>query len=212
MITQRLEGLPLAAKDLFGTNTTVRPSLGNWQESNLSTFANQYYKNRNTLDHHVADLSCPSSWSNPTDDILAALNNIMFRTALKAASVNQTLYPLEGNFPIHSTIEAIRTTEQSVYQSNMGYLYAAIGILQLGVIVVLPVFYGWWKLGRKFTMSPIDVANAFSAPVLSGTTPGADVQQLLREAGHRRIQYDVKYMSGTMPKGPRDSNMGGEAP
>ena len=53
----------------------------------------------------------------------------MFRTALKAAIVNQTLHPLEGNFPIHSTIEAIQTTEENLYQSDMGYLYAAVGIL-----------------------------------------------------------------------------------
>ena len=36
-----LGGVALAAEDLFGTKTTVQPSMRIWQDSNLSTFANQ---------------------------------------------------------------------------------------------------------------------------------------------------------------------------
>jgi hypothetical protein len=54
---------------------------------------------------------------------------------------------------------------------------------------ILPTFFGWWRLGRTVTLSPIEVAKAFDAPQLAGVDSNAETSTLLKVIGDRPVKY-----------------------
>jgi hypothetical protein len=53
------------------------------------------------------------------------------------------------------------------------------------------LFKGCWLLGRGVTLSPVEIANAFEAPVTRGTDPNAEVDMLLEQIGGRTVNFGV---------------------
>ena len=85
----------------------------------------------------------------------------------------------------------------------------------LGVVAVLPLFIGWWELGRPVSFSPLEVAKAFDAPLLGavdsiGGKEGI-AEQVRVEVG--RVRYGVVDEVGGDGMGVRQrlkiSNVGG---
>jgi hypothetical protein len=72
----------------------------------------------------------------------------------------------------------------------------AVLVNLLGLISLLPIYYGWWELGRKTTLSPLETAKAFGAPILREVNDNATVEQILRQVGKRRIRYGKILVSG----------------
>lgn len=186
-----LGGFALAGADLFTSNTSLRfvGAAGMWQVEGFNTFASQYIVNATYLGN------CQFGWKDPTDDILSALHEIMFRTALKASNAADSVFVQngQGNHTFHTkqTLQATQTSVQNVFLSHFGYLGGALAVMTLGVLSVLPTFNGWWHLGRPMTLSPIETAKAFNAPILS-TQPShsnASVRQLMKDVGAREVRY-----------------------
>lgn len=46
-------------------------------------------------------------------------------------------------------------------------------------VVVFPLFIGWWKLGRKVSLSPVEMAKAFGASLLAKTGNNEEVVALI---------------------------------
>jgi len=61
----------------------------------------------------------------------------------------------------------------------------------VAMILVLCIFAGYHRLGRKVTMSPIEIAKAFNAPTLQGQDSNATVSDLLQELQDRGVRYGV---------------------
>ena len=76
-----------------------------------------------------------------------------------------------------------------VYKSSWLYIGLAIMVFMLGWIGTVPVFFGWWHLGRAVTMSPVEIGKAFGAPSLDTGNSNAEVKTLLEEVGKRKVQY-----------------------
>ncbi|MCJ1390175.1 hypothetical protein MMC18_003033 [Xylographa bjoerkii] len=186
-----LGGFSLAGNDLFGANASQSfvGAAGLFQLNNLNTFASQYI-----VDFEFVE-NCQYSWKDPTDDILLALHEIMFRTAISAASVSafSIINTPQGNlsFPTNTTISARQTSTQNVYSSHFEFLWGALAVMALSIASVLPTFTGWWHLGRPMTLSPIETAKAFNAPILTTERPHSNVEvsQLIRELGTRQVKY-----------------------
>jgi hypothetical protein len=51
---------------------------------------------------------------------------------------------------------------------------------------------GRWTLGKPVSLSPIEVAKAFSARSLNDAEPIANIDGLLKGVGHRRIRNEVE--------------------
>ena len=69
--------------------------------------------------------------------------------------------------------------------------------LLLCIFLVIPSYWGYWQLGRKVTLGPVEIAHAFRSPM---TAPPADnpaavaktngtIQELMEEVGDRKVQY-----------------------
>lgn len=55
-----------------------------------------------------------------------------------------------------------------------------------------PTYWGWWRLGRQVSMSPLEIARAFNAPILQDADPNATGDDLKRELGHKSVCFALK--------------------
>ena len=186
-----LGGFSLAGTDLFASNTSLRfvGAAGLWEVDMFNTFASQYILTPSYL------MNCQFDWRDPTDDILTALHEIMFRTALEAAGAADSVFiqNAQGDrtFATTNTVHAKQTIVQNVFLSHYGYLCGALAVMSLGILSVIPTFYGWWRLGRPMTLSPLETAKAFNAPLLDQkpSHSNADVDRLMKDIGSRPVRY-----------------------
>lgn len=147
--------------------------------------------------------------SNPTTDILRAADELTFRAAIKAMidweywATQRTPYlnefytyydPKEENK--NKTLQVSQVLQQNIFISSFTYLYAALVVMLLSLICTSSTIYGWWELGRVVSLSPIETAHAFNAPVLRGESSSAEA--LVKELGDTRIRYgEVRSVHGT---------------
>jgi hypothetical protein len=124
---------------------------------------------------------CNIAWSDPTDDMLGTARDLAFRTALRAANVTNTI-----NIQVFGAVEHNTLT---VYKSLFLFHALALVFTLLATLCVMPIFMGFWTLGRNVALSPIEVAKAFNAPILSNYDSNASVHALLDEVGAREIRY-----------------------
>jgi hypothetical protein len=82
--------------------------------------------------------------------------------------------------------------QKTVYSTNwaVAILAAIVGGL-LGVVAVLPLYAGWWELGRDVSLNPLETALAFDAPLLAGVNSNANRDRVVRRVGHQCVQYGV---------------------
>ena len=166
--------------------------------------ANQYLKGNDG----IIDIATGGrlAWSNPTDDILDALREVSFRTSLFTAG-NST-----------QTVSFRGSSNYAIYRTHMGYMAAGLAVAVLGVLAVATLFFGWWELGRKVTMSPVEIARAFDAPLLRGVDGNAEIKDMLRQTDSISIRYGevpgayhgkegsckLRFEDASIVKGPQD--------
>lgn len=185
-----LGGIMVALSALFTSSITSRFSnvTHSWERSTNGLTANLY------LDPNGSGL-----WLDPTNDILTAMDDILFRTAVQTIEdwdywaadsqpyFNPIYNPKEEIKP--QTVQALQIFPQNVFRSQFVYLYTALAIMILGVASVIPTLYGWWELGRVVSLSPIETANAFGSPLLPGESSNAEVGELVNELGNTKVRY-----------------------
>ena len=123
---------------------------------------------------------CNITWSDPTADVLAGIREMMFRSAIHVSN-NST----------PQMVQAVDVVDRLFYVSDFRFLAAAVAVMILNVCVILPLFLGWWHLGRDVSLSPIETTKAFRAPLLRASECNGDNDTLLKEVGHRRAKYGV---------------------
>lgn len=121
---------------------------------------------------------CSMAWTDPTPDILLFARDLMFRSAIKAS-----------NSSMAQTYRTFEQFDRTVYASNYAYLAGAVAVVVADVFVLLPLLWGWWALGRRVSLSPVEVAKAFRAPVVAEAESNASVDALLGRVGGKRVEY-----------------------
>lgn len=124
--------------------------------------------------------NCDITFSNPMDDILEGTRELMFRAAVDAGSRNSS---------DRQTVLVTDTGPQNYYDSQYVFLGLATMLSAVGIICVTVTFNGFWKLGRHVTLSPIETAKAFNAPLLKSRDSNAPIHSLLHEIGDRPVRY-----------------------
>ena len=198
-----LGGIYLAANSLFNSNGTYDFSGGHGIEMFLSdTLSNQFleiaagpnkpYINDSSQPPDVLSSglsfpqACNSSWTDPTGHVLSSLNQIAFRVSMQAAT-----YPYRDTNapPAPQVIPMLETGNINVFHSERKYLIANTVLTVFFMALVLPSFIGWWELGRKVTLDPVEIAKAFGAPMFQGPGSNAPLWQLVRDYGQRSVRY-----------------------
>jgi hypothetical protein len=117
----------------------------------------------------------------------------MFRSTIAIVQNNITGYYVDRSS--HDDIEnarppAERVTRsasyfiyETVYQTNHLILGIAIGLMLLAILAILPLYSGFWNLGRKVTTSPIEIAKALHySTKLNTETERLEVYSVLEPA------------------------------
>ncbi|KAH8822055.1 hypothetical protein F5884DRAFT_851252 [Xylogone sp. PMI_703] len=125
---------------------------------------------------------CQATWTDPTEDLLNAAREVMFRTSLRVAYGDSNMIQIIPSNATHAVV---------IYQSDYRYLGLSLLITCIGMTTIFPMLLGWWNLGRNVTMSPLELAKAFNAPLFAAAPSNATISQLLRRLGTRKIWYGL---------------------
>ncbi|KAB2573286.1 Ankyrin repeat domain-containing protein 50 [Lasiodiplodia theobromae] len=154
-------GFYLVADQLFGSNITLLSRPPFWIVRGNGSMRYTYQTN---------DMynNCSITYSNPMPDIRSTLRELIFRASI-GLSNSSTLQTTPG------TEEVGRV----VYQLNPYYLLASLCVMLTNVVAVLPLYFGWWHLGRVVSMSPLETAKAFRSPLMADAGSNEELGGLL---------------------------------
>jgi hypothetical protein len=197
-------GMYLALDNLWNTATQAAfDGVTGWRAPIFSTVIQRYIQNVGGMLSQHEEGGCLLSFSDPTDDAMASVRELSFRTALYIASANvgiqtpqsrlQNLTRAQWEETYSQTIGGQQTTRRVIYQSQYSFLAAAVAITMLATFCVLILSLGWWHLGREVSLSPIEIAKAFAAPTLQGANSNAKASKILKEMGNERVSYGTAW-------------------
>lgn len=168
-----LGGVAMAAQNMFSSVAAQT-----WYTIQMTgSLASQYadYGVGNSTFFTSQD-ACAINFRDPSNDIMDALNEIMFRTSLKTANFSNHFLMFDGlnsshrnyyeaypvtpkgvgpfavplrptkDVPASQILQTVQTSEVPIFRSNYSYLAAALSIMTFGVMVVIPTFHGFWEL------------------------------------------------------------------
>ena len=120
-------------------------------------------------------LDCAPAWRNPRNEVLAALNELMFRTGVHAAQImdeTQLKSMMDDGLEVHTTVQGTPLTPVNVFHSDLNWFAAAAAVNLFSILIILFTFYGWWRLGRHATLSPLEIAKVSPLIALTFIPPG----------------------------------------
>lgn len=165
----------------------------------------------------------------PAFSLLRKVNTLSFVAGLYlngAPNTNVTDRPAKG-MPNQTVLMSVTGIVEE-YVTNFKYVGGALAATFVTLFLALPVYWGFWQLGRKVTLGPLEITQAFGAPIVAPerykNTHG-NFDQVLRDIGKRRVQYgqlrgappgqmgiaepgDVKYPDEVRRKGLSAKNKG----
>ncbi|KAK8191561.1 hypothetical protein IWZ00DRAFT_283601 [Phyllosticta capitalensis] len=183
-------GFQLAMSTLFGSSATFNFGGAVSSIQFAGTVVNQYVDTANSGSAYTWPTYV--NWNDPTDDILNAIREVAFRASIYAAtdpSLNRTaLNPSQD-------VDFTGTVRKTIYKINRRYMAAGAALALLGFFGVLPLYYGWWQLGRRVTMSPIEIAKSFDSRMLADLCEH-DASGLARAGKTLKIRYALANEAG----------------
>ncbi len=155
-----MAGIVSAAQDRYNTEVSfgrVRrsPQSGSFQTGFFSLGFSDYSSN-----------TC-HGYRGPTEVLMAGLNDLMFRVGAKAATVlNNTdqAADLDQGLSMHQTVDAAQIGSHNVYTANYWYFLAAALLEFLCIACIMPLYWGYWRLGRSVSFSPLETAKVCRSP------------------------------------------------
>ena len=172
-----LGGLSKALSDIYDSTANLRfAGAYRYELVTVGATSNRYAIVDGANEVPYAD--CSLSFADASDDIIQAVRDMMFRTAMAAANSLDS-----------QKVSAEETVTLAIYQSNHRYLGLAVLFTGLSWLATFPIFIRWWHVGGAVSMSPVEMAKAFSAPMLKTVDSNADANTLLRHVGDRPIRY-----------------------
>ncbi len=131
--------------------------------------------------------------------MLRSLRELAFRLSLAVPDIvgdrdfglaNRTLFEkTSANWT--QTVPYAGRDDRIAFLTNWAYVAASVVIGIMGVGSVLPLYNGWWRLGRSVTLNPLETATAFEAPLLRGVNSNAEAPQIAQEVGSTSVRYGV---------------------
>jgi hypothetical protein len=148
------------------------------------------------------------------DELLANIRDIMFRSSVaivehkvadyvwtdgtysqdaQGSNVPSQNYTHLGEYLIYHT----------VYKTNALILGIGVGLMVVAVLAIMPLYWGFWRLGRKVSMSPLEVAKAMHYSTITDPQTGAaEAYSVLDVRGHpdRLPQFSSNFPADQLVK------------
>lgn len=133
-----------------------------------------YYKQ----DPHGYEI-CTSTFDDPMDEILQSFRELVLRLAIVDAVGWNDFVRLNNSANNTTTLPFVQQTVgyesdqvRVLYVAHTFALVLATVISLLGPLATIFLFWGWWRLGRAFSMNPLELVNA-----LLVREPGAESER-----------------------------------
>jgi hypothetical protein len=78
---------------------------------------------------------------------------------------------------------------ETVYAVRFGWLAGGFALITIACLAILPTYWGWWRLGRAVSLSPLEIAKAFDAPLMHVLDSNVTSGDLVRAVGGKRVRY-----------------------
>ncbi len=92
------------------------------------------------------------------------------------------------------------TEPTTIYTVNVLFIGLAVAASLLGVLALFPLYYGWWDLGRKVSLNPLETAKAFEAPLLKEVHSNAPRSKIVETVGMQHVRYGVMQEKNDEPR------------
>jgi len=140
-------------------------------------------------------------WDNPTEYILNAMGETLFRLAMNSNSVtNLTVLSAPNSiFPQPQTFQVHHTHEVIFYKSDYKWLSITLGAVLLSLLALSTILLGSRNISRTVTLSPVETFVVFPPEVVrtlhsrSNTGFGHRTEDIIEHAGDTRVQYKPNY-------------------
>ncbi|KAK3349664.1 hypothetical protein B0T25DRAFT_247599 [Lasiosphaeria hispida] len=174
-------GIALVLEGLFTSSSTTRFSgARGWSLNNQGSALVYQYASVNSSE--LGDeFACPVSWRDATPDVLAAARELIFRTAVGAANASLA--------QDQQTVQATQDRTVTIFVVNYAFAAVSLAVTLVTSLAILPLFAGFWRLGRTVSLSPLEIAKAFGAAPVAGVASNTDADGLLKQAGKLPICY-----------------------
>ena len=200
-----LGGIAIAAQNMFNSRAVQGQGV-----SLTGSLASQYIDyGTGSTNYFINQDACAINWADPSDDVINALNELMFRTSLIASNVSKyalmndsfdsftnmyeafpvNIFAGDTGMPEPQMVEMEQTSNVTVFQSNFSYLAAALAAMMVGFSVVLPTLYGFWEMGRRASLNPLEIGKAFNADLLHEQSSNIPAHRLAKAVGNRTVKY-----------------------
>jgi hypothetical protein len=177
----RLGGIFLSLQMYMASsaNITFNPTTKEWDLSQEGSY--QLQQRSIAYQGDLAPGSCNYNFFSGTQSqVLSAINRLGFAITTSPSGPGYTT----RNITVEATAYGIH------YRTNFGFMAGAIVSMIVCVLLVLPTYWKFWELGRPVSLAPVEIANAFRAPVLdSSKASNAMVEDLLKEVGNRKVMF-----------------------
>lgn len=221
-----LGGLARALQAQYTANASMS-WIGGWSTVRVAdTVSSLYLRTPNISAMTTNDIT----WADPIDDAIAMLQELTLRTAITTTSQTPELSGYSAPIAAYLTatqpevispnLTAINRTltqdatarmthPETVYRAHSDWLGGGFAVIVLACISIIPTYRGWWNLPRNVSMSPLEVARAFDAPLLRSSDPNGEVRDLLRASGSKSVRYEGGVAAPIMV-GEHDDNLSKE--
>ncbi|KAK3946752.1 hypothetical protein QBC32DRAFT_388094, partial [Pseudoneurospora amorphoporcata] len=168
-----------------------------WRDDSLVRLLYLYLK-QSLFDPVEGDQLGPN-FDDPMDDIINSYREMTLRMSVLEAAVsnenitsaNTTTSDRYQKSWINQSVDYVNHQVRVEYKANPPALGLAVVISLLGPLATLTLFWGYWKLGRDFFMSPLELANAFLhqpelATLLANCSSNASAKEITKHCAHKR--------------------------
>ncbi|KAK5113409.1 hypothetical protein LTR62_003509 [Meristemomyces frigidus] len=169
-------------------NSSLTPG---WQISQQGN-APQYLTNapaQSQCGYIYADPINPDPNSN-VQSVVAAISQIMWDLATGLGCFTLPDAESQEMNAAYTQYDALMLKPAVHYSTNTNYTYGAVASIIICRLLVLPVYWRHWELGRKVSLGPFEIAHAFRSPMTPAPMQNVgSIEQLMREVGDRRVRF-----------------------
>ncbi|KAH8704326.1 hypothetical protein GQ44DRAFT_782722 [Phaeosphaeriaceae sp. PMI808] len=135
-------------------------------------------------------------WTSPTEYMLNAMGEVLFRLALNGNSVTKVtgFNPQSAVSPSPQAFQAELIHNITIYKSNYLWLAVAWALLVLALIILSTMLMGALRLKRDVSLSPVETVQVFSPEFTDSVRllaeSGADLraQDIINGLGHTEVK------------------------
>lgn len=171
-------GINLALSNRYASTANIRYTEASGYVTNMTgSLASQYIEV--SLRGSAYGTTYENVWGDPTIEMLAGARDLMFRMSVQAVNASTPMQTVTGE----------QTQILAVYQSNYAYFVGALVLTAAAIIAVTIILNGFWIMGRDTSLSPIETAKAFGAPMMAGVDGNAKASDIIAAMGTKRVRY-----------------------